>query len=113
MILPANLFRFNMSRTTFEAMNSGKFLTVQWRKNDGTVRTVSARAGVKKYLKGTGKPASDKVKDTYILLWTRDPGGLRFNQPRLIRRDSILAIRAEGFKVESNLRSDYAKMIRA
>lgn len=102
-----------MSNTTYEAINSGRFVTVQWIKNDGTVRTVSARAGVKKYLKCTGKPASDKVKDEYILLWTREKGGLRFNQPRLIRRDSILAIRAEGFKVESNLRSEYAKMIKA
>lgn len=102
-----------MSNTTFDALNSGKFLTVQWRKNNGEVRTVSARANVKKYLKGTGKPASDKVKEEYILLWAREKGGLKFNQPRLIRRDSILEIRAEGFKVETNLRSDYAKMIKA
>lgn len=102
-----------MSYTTFEALNSGKFLTVQWIKNDGTVRTVSARAGVKKYIKGTGKPMSEKTKKDYVLLWTREKGGLKFNQPRLIRRDSILAIRAEGFKVESNPRSSYAKMIQA
>lgn len=102
-----------MSYSTLEALNSGKFLTVQWRKNNGEVRTVSARAGVKKYLKGTGKPASDKVKEEYILLWTREAGGKKFNQPKLVRRDSILAIRAEGFKVESNPRSSYAKMIKA
>lgn len=102
-----------MSYSTFEALTSGKFVTVQWRKKNGGVRTVSARAGVKKYLKGTGKPTSEKVKEEYILLWTREKGGLKFNQPRLIRRDSILAIRAEGFKVESNPHSDYAKMIKA
>lgn len=101
-----------MSNTTLEALNSGKFLTVQWVKKDGAVRTVSARAGVKKYLKG-GKPLSEATRRDYVLLWTREAGGLRFNQPRLIRRDSILAIKAEGFRVETNLRSDYAKMIRA
>lgn len=102
-----------MSNSAFEALTSGKFLTVQWVKNNGTVRTVSARAGVKKYLKGTGKAMSEKTRQEYVLLWTREAGGLRFNQPRLIRRDSILAIKAEGFRVESNPRSNYAKMIRA
>ena len=102
-----------MSYSTFEALNSGKFVTVQWVKNNGTVRTVSARAGVKKYIKGTGKPMSEQTKRDYVLLWTRETGGKKFNQARLIRRNSILAIRAEGFKVETNKCSSYAKMIQA
>lgn len=35
------------------------------------------------------------------------------NAPRLIRRDSILAIRAEGYDVRMNPRSEYAKTIKA
>lgn len=93
------------------AITSGKFATIQWVKNSGEVRTVSALFGVKKYLK-TNKPAKHNA-EKYVLVWCRETGGKRYNQPRLIRRDSILAIRAEGFDVRTNPRSAYAKTIKA
>ena len=99
------------ANTTLQAITSGKFATIQWIKNDGTVRTVSARFGVKKYIK-TNKPAKHD-NEKYVLVWCREAGGKRFNQPRLVRRDSILAIRAEGFDVKSNINSSYAKTIKA
>ena len=99
------------AKNSFQAITSGKFLTVSWVCRDGHVATYSARYGVKKYLKGTGKVRHNP--DTHILVWCREQGGLRFNQPRLIARDSILAIKAEGFRVEVNICSPWAKMIQA
>ena len=100
-----------VSNTTLQAITSGKFATIQWVKNNGEVRTVRALYGVKKYLKPGAIEKHDQTK--YILVWTRQDGEKRYNAPRLIRRDSILGIRAEGYDVRMNPRSDYAKTIKA
>lgn len=99
------------SQNSFQAITSGKFVTIQWIKNDGSVRTVRALHGVKKYLKPGAQSKHNKEK--YILVWTRQSGQKKYNSPRLICRDSILAIRAEGFKVETNVSSLYSKTIKA
>ncbi len=100
------------ANTTTQAIESGKFLSIQWIKKNGEVSTHSARDGVKKYLKSANsKPKHDPKK--YILIWAREIGGLKFNQPRLIARDKILAIKAEGYRVEVNISSQWAKMIQA
>ena len=99
------------SNTTLQAITSGKFATIQWVKNNGEVRTVRALYGVKKYLKPGAQPKHDDQK--YVLVWTRQDGEKRYNAPRLIRRNSILAIRAEGYEVRTNPRSEYAKTIKA
>lgn len=100
------------AQNTLQAITSGKFLTIQWIKKNSKVSTHSARFGVKKYLKNKNSvPKHDSEK--YILVWCREDGGLRFNQPRLIARDKILAIKAEGYRVEVNISSPWAKMIQA
>lgn len=99
------------ANTTLQAITSGKFATIQWVKNNGEVRTVRALYGVKKYLKAGAVEKHDQSK--YILVWTRQDGEKRYNAPRLIRRDSILSIRAEGYSVGVNHRSAYAKTIKA
>lgn len=98
------------STTTAQAITSGKFLTIQWVKKNGEVSTHSARFGVKKYLKSVNSKAKHD-QNKYILVWCREDSGLRFNQPRLIARDKILAIKAEGYRVEVNISSPWAKMI--
>ena len=99
------------ANTTLQAITSGKFATIQWVKNNGEVRTVRALYGVKKYLKPGAVEKHDQSK--YVLVWTRPDGEKRYNAPRLIRRDSILHIRAEGYDVRMNPRSAYAKTIKA
>lgn len=100
------------ANTAIQAITSGKFLTIRWVKKDGKVSTHSARFGVKKYLKNKNSvPKHDSEK--YILVWCRESGGLRFNQPRLIARDKILAIKAEGYNVRVNIFSPWKKMIQA
>ena len=99
------------SMSTFEAVTSGKFVTVQFIRKDGTVRTVKALYGVKKYLRPGATSKHDKKK--YILVWIRENGDKRYNKPRLINRAKILAIRAEGYEVKSNIKSAYAKLIQA
>ena len=99
------------ANTTMQAITSGKFATIQWVKNNGEVRTVRALYGVKKYLKPGAVEKHDQTK--YILVWTRPDGENLYNVPRLIRRDAILHIRAEGYSVGVNHRSAYAKTIKA
>lgn len=99
------------ANTTLQAITSGKFATIQWIENNGEVRTVRALYGVKKYLKPGAVEKHDQSK--YILVWTRQDGEKRYNAPRLIRRDSILRIRAEGYSVGVNPHSAYAKTIKA
>ena len=99
------------ANTTLQAITSGKFATIQWVKNNGEVQTVRALYGVKKYLKPGAVEKHDQSK--YVLVWTRPDGEKRYNAPRLIRRDSILHIRAEGYDVRMNPRSAYAKTIKA
>ena len=99
------------SMSTYEALVSGKFLTVQFIKKNGEVRTVKARHGVKKYLRNGAVEKHDSAK--YVLLWTKPEGSRIYNAPRLINRAKILCIKAEGYEVKTNIRSAYAKLIQA
>jgi hypothetical protein len=92
---------------TTTAITSGKFVTVTFVKNDGSIQRINGRTGVTKHLKGgkiSGLESPSKVK--YITIWD-----LRAKGYRNIRRDSILRINAEGFTVGTNLNSAYAKKI--
>lgn len=98
------------AQNTLEAITSGKFLTIQWVRRSGEVRTEYVRFGVKKY-QHLSAPRHDEMK--YLVVWCREPGGKLYNKPRLVRRDAILNIRAEGYIVGVNPRSAYAKLIQA
>lgn len=94
---------------TTTAITSGKFVTVTFVKNDGSIRRINGRTGVTKYLKG-GKIEGLKSpgQQSYITIYDLQAKGYRN-----IRRDSILKINAEGFSVSTNNASNYAKIIRA
>jgi hypothetical protein len=92
---------------TTSAITSGKFVTVTFVTNNGSIRRINGRTGVTKHLKGgkiSGLESPSKVK--YITIWDLLAKGYRN-----IRRDSILRINAEGFTVGTNLSSAYAKKI--
>lgn len=101
------------SKSAFDELTSGRFLTVQWIKNDGAVRTLSGRFGVKKYSKNANFKPSPNTAEKYITIWSKSKIENKFNVPRMIKRDTILAIKAGGFVVYSNPCSDYAKLIKA
>ena len=69
-------------------INDGKFVTVTFRKKDGSIRTITGRSGVKKYLKG-GKSTLDPNK-FFILYSVQDKGY------RAIAKDRILAVKSHG-----------------
>mgnify|MGYP003647859841 CR=1 FL=1 len=97
------------AKNTTSAITSGKFVTITFVKNDGSIRSINGRTGVTKHLKGgniSGLDSPGKIK--YITIWDLKAKGYRN-----IRRDSILRINAEGFTVSTNLNSDYAKKINA
>jgi hypothetical protein len=69
-------------------IEDGKFVTVTFKKKDGSIRTLTGRSGVKKYLKG-GKSTLDPNK-FFILYSVQDKGY------RAIAKDRILAVKSHG-----------------
>lgn len=79
-------------------MDGGKFVSITFTKKDGTERTVIARLGVKKDLKGGVKAYSDKDKNT-VTVWITDTTRREDNKAesyRSIRVDSIKQIVSAG-----------------
>lgn len=89
--------------------STGQFCTVEFIKADGTIRKINGRVDVKKYLKGTGE-RSEKTKNQYLLIWTRN-GSRRFDAARNIARDKIISIKAHGIIMRWNTASDYKKTV--
>ena len=90
------------------SIDNGLFCTVTFIKNNGDIRTINGRTGVIKYKKNsTGKNYSEK----YILVYTRATSK-RFDSPRLINREKIVSIKAQGVSMQENKESAYAKLIR-
>jgi len=87
-------------------VSTGNFCTVTFLTNDGEVRTINGRTGVKKYIKGTGK-RTEATNSKYFLVYTRS-GSRAFNAPRNIARNRIISIRAHGIMAEKNDNSPYA-----
>jgi len=50
-------------KKAIEIIKSGKFFSAEFVKKDGSVRTICARSGVKKYLKPNAKPQSYNPKE--------------------------------------------------
>lgn len=99
------------SATATDAIERGCWVTIEFLKQDGTIRKLNGRTGVVKYLKN-GPPRSEQSKKDYFLVWTRD-GSPRFDAPRHVARDRILSIKAEGYSVETSKSSAYARIIKA
>lgn len=68
--------------------SNGTFFSVKFVKKDNTVREMTARLGVTKYLKGGKKTVSE---DQYITVY--EPMTASYKN---INRDSILSVRAMG-----------------
>jgi hypothetical protein len=50
-------------KKAIEIIKSGKFFSAEYIKKDGSVRTIRARSGVKKYLRPNAKPQSYNPKE--------------------------------------------------
>ena len=82
---------YNAGSRALAAMleNSGnKFFTVNFVKKDGSVRQMTARTGVTKYLKGGKKTVNE---DQYLTVYEPSSGSYKN-----INRDTILSVRALG-----------------
>ena len=69
-------------------IEDGKFVTITFRKKDGSIRTITGRSGVKKYLKG-GKSTLDP--DKFFVLYSMADQGYR-----AIAKDRVLAVKSHG-----------------
>ena len=75
---------------TILEQTNGKFFTVNFVKKDGSVRQMTARTGVTKYLKGGKKTVSE---DQYVTVYEPSSGSYKN-----INRDTILSIKALGIE---------------
>jgi hypothetical protein len=97
------------STSAFNAINSGKFVTVTFKTYLGNIRTINGRTGVKVHLKNKKQPLLSTIKpDSYIVIYDLNKKGYRS-----IKRDSIIKINAEGYSVGENQSSVYARKIKA
>lgn len=74
--------------------SDGKFVTVEFIKKDGSLRTINGRLGVKKYLKGGVSKLDPKE---FITIYSMADKGYR-----AINRDTILSVTVEGYTVTKN-----------
>lgn len=65
--------------------SKGKFFTVEFTKKDGSIRILTGRLGVKKYLKGG---ESNLDADKYITVFE-----MSTKQYRAINRDTIISVK--------------------
>lgn len=85
-----------LTATKFRQFVKGGVFTAVFRKKDGTIRTINARLGVAKYLKGTAPEATAKRNAT---LAERNMIGV-FEMPRVQYRtlnlSTLIELRANG-----------------
>ena len=74
--------------TALIEQSKGKFITVAFRKKDGTLRIMNCRLGVTKHLKG-GECTLDR--DQFIIVYDMQSKGYR-----AINRDTIESVTIEG-----------------
>lgn len=73
--------------------SNGKFMTVTFRKQDGSTRTLNGRIGVRYNGKRT-EPRYDGTNQPYYLLWSPQERGYR-----RIKADEIIAVATGGLVV--------------
>lgn len=56
----------NITKNTLFSLLKGEFFSVDFIKEDGSVRHLSGRLNVRKYIKGTGKPAPEDSILLYV-----------------------------------------------
>jgi hypothetical protein len=93
------------STSTYNALNSGKFVTVTYTTKLGASVTINGRTGVNKY---PTKSQPLRNGPEYLTIYCLKRKGF---YP--IKRDSIVQISAEGFSVGMNQSSQYARKIKA
>jgi hypothetical protein len=79
-----------MNKQELKDMVKGKFFTVEFTKNDGTIRKMNARLGVNKYVTGKGKKFND---DNYNLVTVYD---LKKKEYRSFKLDRLKTIKFKG-----------------
>tara|TARA_Y100000401_G_scaffold108354_1_gene103548 strand:+ start:1848 stop:2141 length:294 start_codon:yes stop_codon:yes gene_type:complete len=83
----------NIHRTKLESLirnSKGKFFSCLFLKKDGTIRAMNCRLGVKKGIKGTGKPI-DNQSNSYVTVYDMVNKGYR-----VINLDTLAVIEMEG-----------------
>jgi hypothetical protein len=79
-----------MNKNDLKTMVKGKFFTIEFIKNDGTIRKMNARLGVNKYVNGKGKKFND---DDYNLMTVYD---VKKKEYRSFKLDKLKSIKFKG-----------------
>lgn len=89
----AQTYTFNPTSRKLASLieqSNGKFFNVTFVKKDGSIRTMNARLGVEKYLKGGKKTVSEQQ---FVTVY--EPATSSYKN---INRDTIMAVRSAGIE---------------
>lgn len=70
--------------------SEGRFLTVEFTKKDGSIRTLNGRLGVTKFLKG-GECTLDRTK--FVIVYD-----VQAKDYRAVNRETIISVKIDGVK---------------
>jgi len=77
--------------------SNGKILTVEFVKQDGSVRRLNGRVGVRKHLKQTGELNNTIDRSKYIIMYD-----LKKNGYRSVNRETIRSVTMDGVDIYVN-----------
>lgn len=81
-----------MNVEKFRGIVGSNFFTVTFKKKDNTVRNMTGRCGVSKFVKGTGNP----VDDGRVVMWETSGGRGGAAAYRSFYPDSIISFKVNG-----------------
>lgn len=81
--------KVNLLKSLLKATN-GRFFTVTFTKQDGTLRTMNARVGVTSHIKGTGAPRAG-TNDKYLTVFDAQKRAYR-----TINLDTVTSAKIDG-----------------
>lgn len=76
--------------------SNGKIMTVTFVKQDGTIRRLNGRVGVRKHLKQTGESNNTIDRSKYIVMYD-----LKKNGYRSVNRETIVSVKINGAVVSN------------
>ena len=83
---------------------NGRMFSVDYFKQDGTIRTLNGRLAVKRHCKGTGRNPAERDDLPYITVWEtpkpQDPNRDGRKRYRNLNLASVQAIRANGVEFD-------------
>lgn len=81
-----------LTKEEFTELVGNRFFSVSFTKRDGSLRSLTGRLGVRKYIKGSGRPLPENL----LLVWERVPKEELGGRYRSFYPESIILVKVGG-----------------